>query len=55
MKIGVLMGGISSEREISMQSGRAILAALKRSGKDAEAVIIEKKEEIIKKVKKYEL
>jgi D-alanine-D-alanine ligase len=31
-RIGVLMGGISSEREISLRSGAAIYNALKRSG-----------------------
>jgi len=34
-KIGVLMGGNSSEREISLRSGSAVLAALKRSGLNA--------------------
>ena len=37
-KVGVLMGGISSEREISLASGRAVLAALQRGGIRAEAV-----------------
>jgi D-alanine-D-alanine ligase len=31
-KIAVLMGGISSEREISLLSGKAVLASLQRSG-----------------------
>jgi D-alanine-D-alanine ligase len=30
--VGVLMGGTSSEREISLRSGKAVAAALKRSG-----------------------
>jgi len=34
-KVGVLMGGVSSEREISLRSGNAVLAALTRSGIDA--------------------
>lgn len=37
-KIAVLMGGVSSEREVSLTSGRAILAALLRKGVDAHAV-----------------
>jgi D-alanine-D-alanine ligase len=37
-KIGVLMGGLSSEREVSLASGNAILAALKDKGYDAVAV-----------------
>jgi len=35
MRIGVLMGGISSEREVSLRSGSAVLAALQRQGLDA--------------------
>ncbi|MBI5902361.1 MAG: D-alanine--D-alanine ligase [Deltaproteobacteria bacterium] len=34
-RIGVLMGGLSEEREISFLTGRAILKALKRKGYDA--------------------
>ncbi len=34
-KVGVLMGGPSSEREISLKSGKAVLSALKESGVDA--------------------
>jgi len=35
MRVGVLMGGISSEREVSLRSGNAVLAALQRSGVEA--------------------
>src|SRR5512142_2568155 len=31
-KIGVLMGGLSSEREVSLASGNAVLAALREKG-----------------------
>lgn len=34
-KVAVLMGGPSAEREVSLKSGRAVLAALKRRGVDA--------------------
>ncbi len=34
-KIGVLMGGLSSEREVSLATGAAILAALRGKGYDA--------------------
>ncbi|MBF0291809.1 MAG: D-alanine--D-alanine ligase [Nitrospinae bacterium] len=34
-KIGVLMGGMSSEREVSLKTGSAILASLKRLGMNA--------------------
>jgi D-alanine-D-alanine ligase len=36
-KVAVLMGGRSSEREISLRSGRMVLAALQRKGVDAHA------------------
>ncbi len=31
-KIGVLMGGLSSEREVSLASGNAVLTALREKG-----------------------
>ena len=34
-KIGVLMGGLSSEREVSLKTGKAVLAALVALGYDA--------------------
>ncbi len=34
-KVAVLMGGPSAEREVSLKSGNAVLAALKRGGVDA--------------------
>ncbi len=37
-KIGVLMGGLSSEREVSLASGNAILEALKVKGYDVVAI-----------------
>jgi len=37
-RIGVLMGGISAEREISLRSGTAIYSALKGSGYNAVAI-----------------
>ena len=37
MKVAVLMGGPSAEREISLISGRAVLAALRSKGVDAHA------------------
>ncbi|OPX98684.1 MAG: D-alanine--D-alanine ligase [Syntrophorhabdus sp. PtaB.Bin006] len=38
LRIGVLMGGNSSEREISLKSGAAVLQSLKRSGYKATGV-----------------
>ena len=37
-KVAVLMGGLSAEREISLRSGAAVLAALQRQGVDAHGV-----------------
>jgi D-alanine-D-alanine ligase len=37
-KIGVLMGGLSSERDVSLSSGNAILKALREKGYDAVSV-----------------
>ena len=37
-KVAVLMGGDSAEREISLNSGGAVLAALQRSGVDAHGI-----------------
>ncbi len=36
-KVGVLMGGLSAEREISLMSGTGVLAALRAKGVDAHA------------------
>jgi D-alanine-D-alanine ligase-like ATP-grasp enzyme len=38
-KVAVLLGGRSAEREISLQSGQAVLAALRKSGIDAHPLI----------------
>ena len=37
-KVAVLMGGLSAEREISLQSGNAVLTALQNKSVDAHAV-----------------
>jgi D-alanine-D-alanine ligase len=37
-KVAVLMGGPSGEREVSLKSGNAVLAALKRQGVDAHGI-----------------
>ena len=39
-RVGVLMGGVSSERTISLKSGRAIFEALKEEGYDVVAIDI---------------
>lgn len=40
-KIGVLLGGLSEEREVSLASGGAVLAALLRRGYRAEAIDVD--------------
>lgn len=37
-KVAVLMGGLSAEREISLQTGNAVMAALKEKNVNAEAI-----------------
>ena len=44
-RIGVLMGGYSSERDISLKSGRAVVEALKSAGCDAAALDIVERDE----------
>lgn len=51
MKIGVLMGGISSERKISILSGKEILNNLDKNKYEVLPIVINSKEEIIEKVK----
>ena len=41
-KIGVLMGGMSSEREISLRTGEAILSALVERGHNAVAIYVDR-------------
>ncbi|MEK7306285.1 MAG: D-alanine--D-alanine ligase, partial [Nitrospirota bacterium] len=48
-RIGVIMGGRSAEREVSIKSGSAILSSLKRSGYDA--ISIEMDEKIAENIK----
>ena len=37
-RVAVVMGGSSAEREVSLDSGRGVLAALKARGVDAHAI-----------------
>ena len=41
-KVAVLMGGPSAEREVSLKSGNAVLAALKRQGVEAHGIDADK-------------
>lgn len=52
LKVGVLMGGVSSEREVSLKTGEAIYEALKSKGYNAVKIYVEKNiADIFKKIK----
>jgi len=51
-KVAVLMGGTSNERDISMESGRAVLDALKR--KDIDAVPIDPKKDKLYQLENFD-
>lgn len=46
MKIAVFMGGTSSEKEISLKSGEAVLESLKKQGYDAYGVVLDEKNQV---------
>ena len=41
-KIGVLLGGLSSERDVSLRTGEAVLAALRERGHDAVPIYVDR-------------
>ncbi|WP_163192052.1 D-alanine--D-alanine ligase [Clostridium thermarum] len=51
MKVGVIMGGISSEREISLNTGKEIVNNLDKERYQVQSIIIDKKTDIFDKVK----
>jgi len=51
MKVAVLFGGTSSEREISILTGRAVISALKRLGAKVIGIDFDGSPEVIKKAK----
>lgn len=51
MNIGVIMGGISSEREISLKTGKEIVANLNNEKHNVIGIVIDKKEDIFEKLK----
>lgn len=51
MKVGVLMGGISSEREVSLKSGNSIMDHIDKNKYEVVPIVIDSKEDIINKVK----
>lgn len=52
-KVGVLFGGDSAEREISLQSGNAVLSALQRANVDA--VGLDVKDDVLNRIQQAEL
>ncbi|AGF58878.1 D-alanine-D-alanine ligase [Clostridium saccharoperbutylacetonicum] len=54
MKIGVIMGGISSEREISLKSGNSIIENIDKNKYEVLPIVIDKKEDIINKTKEID-
>ncbi|MBK1813979.1 D-alanine--D-alanine ligase [Clostridium sp. YIM B02505] len=51
MRVGVIMGGISSEREVSLNSGQSILANLDKDKYEIIPIVIDAKEDLFTKVK----
>ncbi|MCI1945264.1 D-alanine--D-alanine ligase [Clostridium luticellarii] len=51
MKIGVIMGGISSEREVSLNSGKEIMNYLDKNKYQVKPIVIDKKSDVFTKVK----
>ncbi|WP_446897511.1 D-alanine--D-alanine ligase [Clostridium sp. LBM24168] len=49
MKIGVIMGGISSEREVSLDSGKEIMSCFDRNKYTVVPIVIDNKRDIIDK------
>ena len=41
-KVGVLLGGLSSERDVSLRTGEAVLEALKKRGHDAIPIYVDR-------------
>ncbi len=46
-KIGVLMGGLSAEREVSLRTGEAIFAALRDRGHDAYRIFVDRDVDLV--------
>lgn len=55
MKIGVIMGGVSSEREVSLKTGKEMAKALDRSKYEVVEIIIDKKTDLMDKVREEEI
>ncbi len=49
MKVGVIMGGISSEREVSLNSGKEIIKYFDKEKYEVVPILIDKKDDVIEK------
>jgi D-alanine-D-alanine ligase len=54
-KVGVLMGGLSSEREQSLRSGEAALDALRAAGRDAVAIYVDAELDVALRAEKIDV
>lgn len=52
MKIGVIMGGTSEEREVSLSTGKEIIASLNRNKYEVVEIIINSTKDLIEKIQK---
>lgn len=50
-RIGVIMGGVSSEREISLKSGRSVLERIDRNKYEVVEIVLDSKTDIFEKAK----
>ncbi len=51
MKVGVIMGGISSEKEVSLKSGETIIENLDKSKYEIVSIVLNNKKDALKKIK----
>ena len=55
LRVGVVRGGISTEREVSLNTGAEILANLNRDKYEVFDIVLNKKEEVVDKLKELNL
>nr|WP_276576020.1 D-alanine--D-alanine ligase [Oceanirhabdus seepicola] len=55
IRVGVIMGGVSSEREVSLMTGREIIKHINKEKYFIEEIIIDTKYEVFEKVKNIDL
>ena len=51
MKVGVIMGGVSSERDISLKSGESVVENLDKNKYEVVPIVLDSKNDVINKVK----